>query len=174
MKKSLVFLIGTLLSLNFGTAAKNAEARPNVSPEEMATCRQWTDKQFAQSDVLPFSFTYEGITSDKFLAKCKVQFKSKALSNDRKQEIRTYTDPASGLEVRCEMVRYADYPAVEWVVYIKNTGKSKTGIIENLQALNTPFDLGGHDDLYLNYNEGGNSGTKDFKPNRVKIDQQAT
>ncbi|MDP4268562.1 MAG: alpha-galactosidase [Bacteroidota bacterium] len=172
MKKDLFFLLTIWIYFSSGVLAKNTETHSNVSPEEMAACQQWTDKEFAQSDALPFSFTYEGISSDKFLAKCKMQFQSKGLSNDRKQEVRIYTDPVSGLEVRCEMVRYADYPAVEWVVYLKNTGKSRTGIIENLQALNVPFDLGGHDDLYLNYNEGGNSGPKDFKPNRVKIDPQ--
>ena len=172
--KVTIFFICIWSSLNASASVKNTEDQSSVFQEEIATCQQWTDKQFAQNNALPFSFIYDDTSSDKFLAECKMQVKTQETSKNRKQEIRTYTDPRSGLEIRCEMVRYADYPAVEWVVYLKNTGKSRSGIIENLQVLNTSFDLNGHDDLYLNYNDGGHSGAKDFQPNRVKIDNQAT
>ena len=99
-------------------------------------------------------------SSGEFLSGCKLKVKTGSADAARKQEVRTYTDPASGLEVRCEIVRYADYPAVEWVVYFKNNGRTKTGILENLLPLDVPFGLDGKDDVYLNYNEGGHSGRR--------------
>ena len=76
----------------------------------------------------------------------------------RIEEIRTYTDPQRKIEVRCEIVRYTDYPAVEWTVYVKNNGKANTGIFENLMALDLPFTVGSGETVYLNYNVGGASG----------------
>ena len=47
---------------------------------------------------------------------------SRRLDDNRMEHTLTYTDPKSGLVVRCVAVEYLDYPAVEWTLYFKNTG----------------------------------------------------
>ncbi len=47
----------------------------------------------------------------------------------------TLTDPQTSLECRCEIKAYTDFPAVEWVVYFKNTGQTDTPILSDIQPL---------------------------------------
>ncbi|MFR5870432.1 MAG: alpha-galactosidase [Alistipes sp.] len=171
-RKRVFLILLASCGLAVSLSAKKAEASVAVPQSQIDACRAWVDRQFAVGGPLPFSFVYDGKSSGEFLSGCKLKVKTGSADAARKREVRTYTDPASGLEVRCEIVRYADYPAVEWVVYFKNNGRTKTGILENLLPLDVPFGLDGKDDVYLNYNEGGHSGAKDFQPNRMKLGRQ--
>ena len=60
---------------------------------------------------------------------------SRRLDAERTERTLVYTDPNTGLEVRCVSVAYADFPVVEWTVYFRNTGGGNTPILENIQAL---------------------------------------
>ena len=171
-RKRVFLILLASCGLAVSLSAKKAEASVAVPQSQIDACRAWVDRQFAVGGPLPFSFVYDGKSSGEFLSGCKLKVKTGSADAAREREARTYTDPASGLEVRCEIVRYADYPAVEWVVYFKNNGRTKTGILENLLPLDVPFGLDGKDDVYLNYNEGGHSGAKDFQPNRMKLGRQ--
>ena len=51
----------------------------------------------------------------------------------------TWTDPKTGLEVRCVSVEYSDFPVVEWTVYFKNAGKAATPILADMQGMNVSF-----------------------------------
>ena len=44
----------------------------------------------------------------------------------RTERTSAWTDPGTGLEVRCVAVEYNDFPTVEWVVHFKNTGTNDT------------------------------------------------
>ena len=52
---------------------------------------------------------------------------AKKLNASRTQHLLVRTDPRTGLEVCCVAVQYADFPAIEWTVYFKNTGKETAG-----------------------------------------------
>ncbi|MEI7832859.1 MAG: alpha-galactosidase, partial [bacterium] len=90
-----------------------------------------------KADVLPFSFRYDGKASADLLATWPHTRETIVLDNTRTQRTESWTDPKSGLEIRCVSVEYADYPAIEWIVYFKNTGKENTPILENLQGIDT-------------------------------------
>ena len=49
----------------------------------------------------------------------------------------TYTDPATGLKVSCEIKLFRDYPAVDWVARFTNTGDKDSPIIANV----CPWDM---------------------------------
>ena len=75
----------------------------------------------------------------------------------------TYSDPATGLEVRCDAVEYGDYPAVEWILYFKNTGTKDTGIIEHI----LPMDLSlrrGPGEVVVHHARGTCCNIADFQP----------
>ena len=168
-KRLLIFTLsccGLVLSLN--GSAKFKSSRTDGREDA------WRTVCFENTDSLPFSFVYDGRPSAQFLKTCSVKTRD-VKSNDGRIKVATvYTDPVSGLEVRCERVGYTDYPAVEWTLYFKNTGKQKTGIIENILGLDAAFDLDGSDEVYLNRNTGGMSGIGEYQPVREKLEKEAS
>src|ERR1019366_6843117 len=65
----------------------------------------------------PFSFRYGDRPSSELLKTWKVWRDVQKLDENRTQHTSTYTDPKTGLVVRCVAVEYADFPAGEWTVY---------------------------------------------------------
>ena len=84
----------------------------------------------------PFSFLYDGQHSNEFLPQWTQQEQLEKLDSSRTRIVHTWNDPQTGLSVEWRVVRFADYPAAEWVLYFRNTGTKDTPIIEDLQALN--------------------------------------
>jgi len=93
----------------------------------------------ARTSLLPFAFLYGGRPSDALLAAWPKRAETKRLDDARTRHTLTWTDPETGLEVRCVAVDYVDFPAVEWTVYLTNTGRAETAILENLQGLDAWF-----------------------------------
>ena len=89
-----------------------------------------------------FSFTYGGKPSGELLSSWPVKRTSQRLDDVRTQRIVEWTDPDTGLQVRCVAIEYHDYPTVEWTVYFKNTGETDTPILENIQAVDLQFAAG--------------------------------
>lgn len=69
-----------------------------------------SDHLTADQPALPFSFTYGGQASAPLLAGWPRTTASWALDSGRQQHTSTWTDPKTGLEVRCVAVAYAGYP----------------------------------------------------------------
>jgi alpha-galactosidase len=145
----------------------------------MAETRRWAAAKFdgvadaSERDTLrgdshpsvapPFSFTYQGKPSADFLKNWKRKRLPKRRSDGRITRTTTYTDPASGLQVRCDAVEYRDFPAVEWVLHFKNTGTKDTGIIEHI----LPMDLSltrGSGEFVVHHAKGTCCNIVDFQP----------
>ena len=110
--------------------------------DEMTAAGRWATAKFGdaggpKSTAVPFSFTYGGRSSRELLKTWKCQKSIRRLDAARREHTLVYTDPKTGLEVRCVAIAYTDYPAVEWVVYFENKGEKDTPIIANVQALDT-------------------------------------
>ncbi len=120
----------------------------------------------------PFAFTYDGRPVAGLLAGWQVSHASRDLDSRRTEAVIAYTDPKSGLEVRCVAVTYRDFPTVEWTVYLKNTGAADTPIIAGLQALDARWEKQGADEFLLHHEFGTfypNSPT-DFMPQESRLD----
>ena len=107
-----------------------------------------------RTSALPFSFVYDGHSSDELLAVWPKKTARKKLDSSRTQHTLTWTDPRTGLEVRCVAVEYSDFPVAEWTVFLKNTGQADTPILENLQALDAKFERGAEGEFTLHGNKG--------------------
>ena len=110
--------------------------------DEMTEARQWVAAKFENVDepkntAVPFSFTYDGKSSAGLLKTWKCKRASRQLDTQRTEHTLIYTDPRTGLKVRCVAIAYADYPAAEWVVYFENKGGKDTPILANVRALDT-------------------------------------
>ena len=178
MRKKLAWFTFVFSALTVSLSAAERPAPRFADDSSGTACRMWTARHFDVAGSLPFSFVYDGVPSDRFLSGCRLKVSSKRLDDARVRETRLYTDPQSRIEVRCEIVRYDDYPAVEWTVYVKNNGRERSGVVSDLLALDVPFDLGEKEDFYLNYHIGGSSGAQgiqgiqEFQPLREALGVQ--
>ena len=109
------------------------------TPQETSAVREWVSTAFRAAGPFPFSFIYGGRHSAELLPTWQRQISSQELDSGRKRHELVFTDPTSGLRVTCLVTEYSDFPAVEWVVFLKNTGQADTPILSNVLPLNTEF-----------------------------------
>ncbi len=139
-----------------------------VSPtnEEMALSRQWISDHFVTNPAtsIPFSFLYDGKPSSQLLSSWKMEQSEKKLEEGRILRAIIFTDPATSLQVRCEVTEYTACPAAEWIVYFKNTGEKDTPILKDIQALNMFFGRPDEGNFTLYHSRGSEAGLSDFQP----------
>ena len=134
-----------------------------VSPEEMAQRDRWVAAKF-EGGEFPFSFTYDGKPSAELLKTWPCEREVRKLDNGRTERTLTFTDPKTGLVVRCVAIEYGNFPTVEWTLYFKNTGKADTPIVENIQALDAALDRGDKGEFTLFHHRGSPCEAGDFEP----------
>ncbi len=117
-------------------------------------------KTFDRGKTVPFSFQYDGVVSQQLLQR-KAEISS-PLPQENTRTI-TYTVHGSQLSIRCVLKAYADFPAVEWVLYLKNTGTADTPIIESIQALDYTVNAKNEHPV-LHYSRGAAVLPEDFQP----------
>lgn len=113
---------------------------------------------------LPFSFRYDGKPSGEFLREWVLKRESRKLDAERTEHRLTYSHPSSALVVQATAVEYAKHAAVEWTLSFTNTGKWNSGMIENIQALDTSFARGGGGEFVLHHGLGSRTLPDDYKP----------
>jgi len=138
--------------------------KPNSYEMEMS--QKWIMANFGEeASVLPFSFVYGGQSSAGLLKTWKAERATKELDESRTQQTLTFTDSKTGLEVRCVIVEYKDFPTVEWTVYLKNIGSTDTPFIDNIQALDIRLERDETDsEFLLHHNVGSPANRSDYAP----------
>ena len=124
--------------------------------------------------LLPFSFTYDGKPSTEILKTWKVDRVSKKLDDACTEYTLTYTDPKTGLVLRCVAIAYGDFPTVEWTLYFKNTGAADTPILENIQALDLRMERGDRGEFLLHHNVGSPANGSDYGVLETKLEANST
>ena len=119
---------------------------------------------FDQQAKPPFSFVYGEQPSDELLADWPRKVETKQLDAARTQHTTRWTDPKTGLEVRCVAVDYNDYPVTEWTVYFKNGGTNSTPILKDIQGLDTWFERGEGGEFVLHGNKGDWNVAEGYEP----------
>jgi len=112
----------------------------------------------------PFSFRYDGRPSPELWPRWRVERSSRPLDAHRTEYLVTYSDPQTGLVVRCVAVAYSDFPAVEWTVYLKNSGTAPTPILEDIQAIDTRFERTPEGEFLLHHAKGSPNSPTDYRP----------
>ncbi len=113
----------------------------------------------------PFSFVYGGTRSDGFLPQWSKTQQTQALPDGRPLTVTIWTDPQTGLRLTCETTGFADFSALDWVLYFENTGSKDTPIIENVQALDVK--LAGPGPFLLHRSLGASATPADFEPSVI-------
>ena len=130
-----------------------------------------------QTEQLPFSFRYGGRASGDLLPGWKRTVDVQEADDKRTKVSIKFLDSSTGLEVRAEAVVYRDFPAVEWVLWFKNTGDKPSPLLEAVSALDLQLSTSSEaePDLVLHYNRGTNiegkplPGPDDFQPARANL-----
>lgn len=118
----------------------------------------------AYSVDAPFSFHYGSRDSAEFLPAWRIERTSRNLDTDRTEYVTIYTDPQTGLTVRCVAVAYSDFPVVEWTVYLKNSSSTSTPILQNVRALDSEFERTTEGEFLLHHSKGSTNSPTDFQP----------
>jgi alpha-galactosidase len=115
------------------------------------------------SGAYPFSFRYGEQPSSELLSTWPL---THTVAPWPGGEVHTFswTDPATGLTVRAEVKTFADFPAVEWVLFFRADGPADTAIIEDLQALDwSPAVSAPHGGVTLQWSRGSRCAPEDFE-----------
>jgi alpha-galactosidase len=76
---------------------------------------------------------------------------------------------ASGLQVRLVATKYSGYPVVEWTLWLKNSGKADTAILENIQGLDVTFAGKVADEFVLHGVRGDSNVAESYQPYSLKL-----
>ncbi len=117
----------------------------------------------------PFSFSYGGEPSAELLPTWKVERASRKLDALCTERTSVWTDPQTGLEVRCVAVEYADFPTVEWTLHFKNKGTNNTPILSDIQAVDLSLTHTSSGEFVLNHHAGDNCSPNSYEPLRMTL-----
>ncbi len=123
----------------------------------------------ADANLARVSFLLDGKPSMSFLPEWRHEHRESPLSGGGESREVTHRDPKSGIEVRVVSKRFADFPAVEWVAYLKNSGTKDTPLLENILPLDTSFSLPGSGQSAVHWAKGGVSSFDDFAPQKSEL-----
>lgn len=137
-----------------------------TTQDEMTIVRQWIaerldkEKQKAQ----PFSFVFNGTPSEKLLEAWQREATTRKLDDQRTEHILKYSDPGSGVLVRCIGIAYNDFPAVEWILELENVGKQNSPIIEQIMPLDLDINNPNPIEFILHHSLGEYNSAQSFAP----------
>jgi len=165
-------LVGVLVTR--GLALTTAVVAGATAKEATDMKNAWFKEHLTDGkSSLPFSFTYDGQPSTGLLGEWPAKVADESLDAQHARRTIVWTDPKTSLEVRCVAVDYADYPAVEWTVWFKNTGATNTPILENIQGLDSRFQRGANDgEFVLNGIKGDFCTVDSFEPYRRVLEPE--
>jgi alpha-galactosidase len=111
-----------------------------------------------------FSFTCGGKRSSDFLDAWMLERRTERIAGRVTSHTLTYTDPETGLVVRCQGVQYLDFPTIEWTLYFRNTGEADSPILSDVLAIDTSFERVSPEEYVLHRNKGDNCTADSFEP----------
>jgi len=152
-------IVGIVLVAGCGQTAAGGEEG------SMQQRDHWLQQSMLGSKLqLPFSFVYGGQASTELLSAWSKKMETKRLDGARTQHVLTWTDPKAGLELSCVGIEYRVFPAVEWILYVKNTGQKDTPILEDLYALDTRLVRTNAGEFIVHHIRGSDAKSSDFAP----------
>ncbi len=137
-----------------------------------AKLEKWLEESFRPGIALPFSFTYNGVSSRGLLEQWAWSEEMRE-AGGRKTRIVTIQSP-DGLKAILEVERLPGFAAVEWLLSFENAGAADSGLLEEVHAVDLcvqppPFatagtvQYGAHDNI-LYYAGGSDLKIDDFIP----------
>lgn len=106
---------------------------------EMTASRDWVSSSLRSNGPYPFDFIYGGRhTNDVLKNWQKVILPETAFANGKRYQV-VFSELGEKLVVTCEVTEYSDFPAIEWVLRLKNNGTADSPILQSILPLNAEF-----------------------------------
>lgn len=168
MKSTLLLLAALLLA----PLASLHAATP--TSQENASSKQWAQNHvFPHDTKIPFSFSIGGKVSSEVLRDWKRTDGEQDIHAQRRERTRTWTDEASGLQLRLVAAEYAGFPVVEWTLWLKNTGKANSAILEKVQGLDVTIERDQSGEFVLHGLRGDSCLAESFRPYALTLGPDA-
>ncbi len=134
-----------------------------------------TSKLIPQTTVPSFFFVYDSQKSVDLLPHWEKSIRTSQPALHQTEQIITYSDPKTSLEVQIKTTLFDDFPAVEWIMHFKNTGNSDLPILENIKPFDACLSVSGEGDgsPVLHYANGSLCRIDDFAPLERQLVRQA-
>ena len=169
-----VLMLLPVLSLAAISAAGCLSAADQQKAKEAGAMRDWAQSAlggektgaagFLAADAPPISFKLGGQQAGPLLRVWKRSVATRE-AFDRTACTTTWTDVRTGLKVWIDAVAYKTFPAVDWVVYLENTGPDDTPVLEDIQALDLSLASGeAREPLVLHQIRGDDCSEHTFLP----------
>ncbi len=123
-------------------------------------------KPLLKPPALPFSFVCGSERSADLLRRSASKVSRRTLDGNRTEQVITWNDAKTGLEIRTEAVLFGDFPAVQGVVFFKNRGTADTPVLADVLPLDVRIplpDASGRNAM-LRYAKGALCCIDDFAP----------
>ena len=172
MKRLLTILV--ILVAVTGAWIQRAEAQATqkiVVPQDV---EKWITTSFGRSKLPPFTFVYGDKHSSGFIRKWKHTLKVQPCDEANVVKyLATYTDPTTGLQVKCEISGFKEFNAVEWVLHFTNTSDSNTPQIKDVKVADYTMQSASTEPYQLLSCKGSNGARADFMATLAPIDDDA-
>ena len=134
----------------------------------------WLNTHFLDTEArLPFSFRYGGNDTAEWLATWHREMTPVPAPAGAAAFRLNWTAPQPGLSVTCEVVRFQDFPAVEWTLFLKNTGAADSEVIADIQPLDLRLARTQDPEFVLHSNRGSSNEKADFTPVEQRLGPHA-
>lgn len=165
----LIIVLTTLMAMI--VIETHAKADRLVTISEMNIQKSWIKSHLTiNKGQLPFSFICGNENAAALLAKMSCKTVSKTLSKRSKEQTITWTG-AKGLKITLKCIIYEDYPALEWTLYLKNEGTTKSPVISALHAIDTEFRCTEEQPYTLHTNEGDYCAATSYRPTDFQLNE---
>jgi len=121
-----------------------------------------------------FAFTYDGKPSAEVIKAWSATRQADRLDEKRTQHTTVWSDPKTGLILRCVAVEYHDFPIVEWTLYFKNNGPADTPILSDIRALDVTFERNAEGEFTLHHQTGSPCAPNDYQPHQTPLGPRAS
>ena len=162
----LVWVMSILLSCGLSIGLTGCSLFDPPDSPSARVAGEWGKAHFwGPQAAFPFSFVYDGETSERLLPDWTRTCQTTKLDSVRRRHMMRWTDSRTPVEVRCVAVTYADYPVIEWTVYFKNTGTTDTALLADIQGLDMRLERGAQQSEFVLHGIKGDScKTNSYEP----------
>ena len=147
--------------------------------QELEKAQSWFARSFGDPSTgifpaeFPVSFRFGDQESSAIIKDWEAQWSAPSTQGDATRRVLSLSDPETGLECRCEITTFANYPAIEWVAYFRNGGTADTPIIADIQPLDTLFPLAKEQRARVHHAKGSQCEYDDFQPLETALSHNA-
>lgn len=168
MKKITFRLLCLMLLSGLFPDSANTQGQTRLTTKPV-NIKQWINNSFAWGKAPPFSFVYDGKSSNDFIRSWT--YSGKTLKSDDPNIIKycfTYENESLGVKVECDVDGYTDYDAVKWVLRFTNTGSGNSKTFKEVKAIDIDLIYPVSGQFNLHSAEGNHISKADFHP-RTRI-----